>query len=597
MTQSDPRGSRAVLIGVSGYRGAGRGAPGLDPLPSVAGGVRRLKELLTDPAVWGLRDEHCVALLDPASSDDVLRAVCDAAREATDALLVYFAGHGWPVGGSDLCLMLPTAHPDGLYGAVRYRDLRRVLVDERRARDQVVVLDCCFSGAAVTGSMGGGAGDLARHAAVERTYLMTACAAQELAYAPPEEPYPAFTGELVRTIARGVPDGPDPLPMRDVFVQVRDALRATGRQEPQDLATGVGHEIALVRNRAGDPGIPDEAAVTVRPVRRAVSWRAVPRRAVSWRAAGWSAAVTLAAGVLVLPLLPGWLGDSAGERPPPIDASADPCALAAPAALGRFGKTTLDAAYGGFDRCDVLVERADGDEVDVLVEFDAGQERPTAAAAGSTGRVTVVRLPGESDACTRHLLPEGEDTTVRVEAKTYDDGPHPLCAMADTAVRHAVDVLNKGEVPRRTKGFPSDSLFHENACGLLDAAALEAVPGVDANDPDPGFADWVCKYFSTTSHLQLDVRFDRGQPPSVADGGTPTRLRGRRAFVQPEADGADTCRVRLVQRTYADPTHPELAETLDVTLRGDDDRSPADLCRLATRLADAATANLPPNSS
>ncbi|MFE6285667.1 caspase domain-containing protein [Streptomyces sp. NPDC057877] len=586
MAQSDPRRSRAVLIGVSGYRGTR--APGLEPLPSVATGVRRLGRLLTDRAVWGLDGKHCEVLYDPESSDDVLRAVCDAAREATDTLLVYFAGHGWPVDGGDLCLMLPTAHPDGLYGAVRYRDLRRVLVDERRARNQVVVLDCCFSGTAVTGSMGsGGPRDIAQHAVIERTYLMTACAAHELAYAPPEERYPAFTGALIRAIDQGVPGAPDPLPMRDVFVQVRDALRATGRQEPKDLAIGVGHEIALVRNRR-----PSGEAVTVPPGPEAVSWRAP-----SPRAARWSAAAAVVAAVSAFSPL--WVSSegSPGARPPAIGdgRSADPCALTSAAALGRFGETTLDAVYGGFDRCDVLVERPDGDEVDVVVEFDGGQD-PPGAATRTTGRVTVVELPEESDECTRELLPEGDDATVKVVAKTYDDGAHPLCDMADAAVRHAADVLNEGKVPRRTYAFPDDSLFESNACDVLDPTALEIVPGIDADEPDPGFSNWVCKYWSTTSHLQVDVRFDRGLPPTSEDG-TPTRIRGRRAFVRPEADGEDTCRVRVVQRTFSDSAHPSLAETLDITLRGDEDHPSDGLCRMGTRLADAAAVNLPPNTA
>ncbi|MCX4904479.1 caspase family protein [Streptomyces sp. NBC_00878] len=577
MHQANPLASRAVLIGVGKYEE-------MPPLPTVATGVRKLKRLLTDPALWGLPAEHCVVLSNPATSDQVLEAVQAAARAATDTLLVYFAGHGCVAGDGDLCLMLPKAPPDGLYGVVRYRDLREVLLSDRRAENQVMVLDCCHSGAAVTGYMGPAA-ELANRTVIDRTYLMTACAKGEASYAPPDETYPAFTGDLIRTLEDGVPGAPDPVPMADVFTQMRDALRAKNRPDPQDRATGLGHKIALVRNRAVD-ATPDTGHpgpwVPPRPPRQKP-----PSLGARWR---WTVTAALVVSIAALaflwPLNTPETGSRFGDH-----RSADPCALTVPAALGRFGHTAQDVAYGNFDRCDVLVERAGGDEVDVMVDLDNGQEATTAATK-TEGRVKVVKQPAESNKCVRLLLPADDDVTVAVVAKTDDNASAPLCEIADVAADNAVAVLNKGELPRRTTTFPEDSLFHSDACALLDAKALEAVPGVDANAPTPGFGNWLCKFWSTTSHLQVGLRFDRGQSPTAADG-TPTRIRGRRAFVQPEVDGENMVRVRVVQRTYSDGSQRTLSETLDVTVRGDRDWSADELRRLATRLADAAAANLP----
>ncbi|GAA4811607.1 caspase family protein [Streptomyces ziwulingensis] len=601
MHQADPRASRAVLIGVGGYQELSR-------LPTVGPGARRLKRLLTDPALWGLPDKHCVVLSDPVSSDQVLKAVRAAARAATDTLVVYFAGHGTLAADGDLCLMLPKAPADGLYGVVRYRDLREILLSDRRARNQVMVLDCCHSGAVVTGYMGPGSmAELADRTVIDRTYLMTACTKYESSYAPPDESYPAFTGELIRTLERGVPGAPDPMPMADVFAPVREALRAKNRPDPQDRATGLGHEIALLRNRAAGPtpaGVRAAAPARPAPPGPPVSdrrhghrmrsprgplgpWR-LPRRGTRWRWAALVAVVVPAAAMTSV-----WLehtpdtGSRFGDH-----RDADPCALTSPAALERFGPAEQDAAYGNFDRCDVLVRRPGGDEVDVLVDLDSGQE-PVTAAARTEGRVKVVEKPAESDACVRLLLPaDDDDVTVAVVSKTEDDESAPLCEIADAAADHAVAVLNKGKLPRRTTAFPEDSTFHSDACALLDAEALEAVPGVDASAPTPDFGNWNCKFWSTTSHLQVDLRFDRGPSPTAADG-TPTRIRGRQAFVQPEADGENTVRVRVVQRTYSAGPQRSLAETLDVTVRGDGDQPVDRLRTLATRLADSAAAELP----
>src|SRR5690348_14119881 len=98
----DPDASRAVLIGVSEYRT-------VSSLPAVANNVATLRQLLTDPDLWGLRPEHCTTLVNPGSPGEVLEAVQAAAADATDALLVYFAGHALLSRHSDLYLALPDA--------------------------------------------------------------------------------------------------------------------------------------------------------------------------------------------------------------------------------------------------------------------------------------------------------------------------------------------------------------------------------------------------------------------------------------------------------------------------------------------------------
>ncbi|MFE7114345.1 caspase family protein [Streptomyces sp. NPDC057654] len=81
-----PERSRAVLIGTSGYSH-------LDDLPAVRANVLALEALLcaTDAP---FRPESCVALVDPSTTVEVSKAVQKAAREATDTLLIYYAGHG-----------------------------------------------------------------------------------------------------------------------------------------------------------------------------------------------------------------------------------------------------------------------------------------------------------------------------------------------------------------------------------------------------------------------------------------------------------------------------------------------------------------------
>ncbi|MFI5646294.1 SAV_2336 N-terminal domain-related protein [Kitasatospora sp. NPDC051705] len=88
----DPRRSAALLIGVSRY-------PSMPELPHVPRTVTDLAALLSSSNSWGLSPDRCHVLLDPGSRTEALEAIRAATRQATDALLVYFAGHNSLIDG------------------------------------------------------------------------------------------------------------------------------------------------------------------------------------------------------------------------------------------------------------------------------------------------------------------------------------------------------------------------------------------------------------------------------------------------------------------------------------------------------------------
>lgn len=252
-----PDASRAVLVGVSEYTT-------LEELPAVANNVATLHRVLTDADLWGLPAEHCVTLLNPTSVEQVLDAVHTAASAASDALLFYFAGHGLLDDRLDLHLALPGSDSDRLYRAVRYDDVRREVVGAARVFGKVVILDCCFSGRAMQGGMSGPV-ELADHARVDGTYLMTATAETKLALAPPGEEYTAFTGALLDKLSHGLENGPDLLDMETLFYHVRADLQARHLPVPQQRTRNDGKAIALVRNRrASGRGAVRQLAVKAR---------------------------------------------------------------------------------------------------------------------------------------------------------------------------------------------------------------------------------------------------------------------------------------------------------------------------------------------
>lgn len=246
----DPRNCRAVIVGAAEYTH-------LESLPSVANSAAAVAELLTDERYLGLPAENCTVLRDPAGPAEVLDALAQAVRRATDTLVFYFAGHGILRPDSyELYLALGRARHESWWHAVRYDDVRRILMGGPRAR-KVVLLDCCYGGMAMMPGMGGA--EIGNRVRIRGTYLMTAAAENEVALAPPDKALTAFTGALVDTVRAGVPDGPEVLDLETIYARVHDRLVVDERcPPPQRRSDHDGGRIGLVCNVWNRPIVEDE---------------------------------------------------------------------------------------------------------------------------------------------------------------------------------------------------------------------------------------------------------------------------------------------------------------------------------------------------
>ncbi|CQR59651.1 serine/threonine-protein kinase [Streptomyces leeuwenhoekii] len=278
--------------------------------------------------------------------------------------------------------------------------------------------------------------------------------------------------------------------------------------------------------------------------------------------------------------------------------TADVCALADPAAFDRFGESRVDVDYGNFDRCDVLVQTDDENRIDVSFQLRDGSPPELTVPSRAIGAVAVREEPPAEDECAlllSHGKPgeAGDVVRIRVDVDnegTVTGGAATLCTVAEAAARSAAEVLNRGPLPRRTPTYPAESLAWADACTLLDAKALSAVPGIKADAPKAGVANWSCEWFSDVDDLEARIAFFRDQPKSARDGD-PVRLGGNDAVIVPRGDGDGTCTVFVVHREYGGHDAETAAEMLRLHVGG---RRPlADLCGMATDLAASAAANLP----
>ncbi|MGW6688705.1 caspase family protein [Streptomyces sp. NPDC054961] len=279
MRLPDPATSRAVLIGTRTYAANS----GLEDLPGVTGNIVQLGHLL--PTVTGLSPGHCRTLLDQSDDRAVCQEIRKASREAEDLLLVYFAGHGLidPESG-ELFLALSRSDPDEpLYTAVRFAEIREA-VAASRARNRVIILDCCYSGRAIVDAMGT---DVAASAFAQTdtfgAYTLTATSANLPAIARAGDRHTLFTGGLLRLIAEGVEDAGPYLTLSCLYDELRRTLSPQPRQQGSDSAG----QIALAPNPAYLPRQPEPGAraeprtpVSETATRQPVTFRTNVRRVI-----------------------------------------------------------------------------------------------------------------------------------------------------------------------------------------------------------------------------------------------------------------------------------------------------------------------------
>lgn len=210
--------------------------------------------MLTDGELSGFAGAHVTTVLDPGTIDEVMDPIIQSAHEATDVLVVYFAGHGLLM-GPDSSLHLATTRSDAErpWSALPFAYLARV-IKESGAATKILLLDCCYSGRAAMDVMGEEDSSIADELAVDGIYVMTAASKTKRAKAPIGQEYTAFTGLLIQVMQEGIEDADELLSMGDLYGEVLRRTRKTNWPLPQQYNHNNAVMLALVRNASFIPG-------------------------------------------------------------------------------------------------------------------------------------------------------------------------------------------------------------------------------------------------------------------------------------------------------------------------------------------------------
>ena len=139
----------ALLIGVSEY------LPGLPPLPGAVKDVEAMQRILTNPEMGGFAEADVTMLKNPQRQEmeDAIEQLFNN-RQKEDLVLLYFSGHGIKDERGKLYLSTRATRKENgklvKTSAVAATMLHESINDGRSER-QVIILDCCFSGAIAQG--------------------------------------------------------------------------------------------------------------------------------------------------------------------------------------------------------------------------------------------------------------------------------------------------------------------------------------------------------------------------------------------------------------------------------------------------------------
>lgn len=241
--------SRAVLIGTSDYRHADR----LPALPAVRNNLTDLLVALTAPDTGILTRQRCTTIDTPDTPDSFLDRLHTVADQAQDLLVVYYGGHG----------LLHETKDDVLYLTVRQTNPKRPAgnavpfswvreaIQHSPARTKLLILDCCYSGAAI-GAMSGNAVN-PRDIEVSGTCVITSSPWNKISHSPRGDQHTAFTGELIRLLLHGSPIEGEPLTVPALYRGLRAALANRQLPLPKLQATDSSVDLLLRRTPGAEP--------------------------------------------------------------------------------------------------------------------------------------------------------------------------------------------------------------------------------------------------------------------------------------------------------------------------------------------------------
>jgi len=238
----------AVLIGNNKYPYE----PRLSTLRCPENDVAGIQERLTSPRN-GLFDPINIAAIVNAPNHEVLQTVERTIRTVTrnDLLLIYYSGHGQCDEAGRLHLATLNTRMDTLGSTSVPIDQIKSYIDLAKTNRIILILDCCYSGAAGGAFMKGGVDEeLQQVSRGQGIYIVTASSAIQVAQEKEGDRYSLLTKHLLDGLSEKEADvdGDGFISMDELYSYVDKNVRLEGAQQPIKFAVKVQGDLLIGRS-------------------------------------------------------------------------------------------------------------------------------------------------------------------------------------------------------------------------------------------------------------------------------------------------------------------------------------------------------------
>ncbi len=230
----------ALLIGVSDY------TSGLCPLPSTQEDIEAMQRVLQDAERGGFDDIENLSNPERQTMEEKIESLFSG-RKKDDLVLLYFAGHGVKDEKGGLYLAThntrKTERGEIVKSTAVSAGFVHDIMNSSRSRHQVVILDCCFSGAFAEGMLArdDGSVDVKNQLGGEGRVVLTSSTSTQYSFEQKESEPSVYTRYLVEGIETGAADEDG-----DGWISVEE-LHEYAKQKVQEAEPAMKPEIYIVK--------------------------------------------------------------------------------------------------------------------------------------------------------------------------------------------------------------------------------------------------------------------------------------------------------------------------------------------------------------
>ncbi|WP_086762804.1 caspase family protein [Nostoc sp. 106C] len=230
----------ALVIGVSDY------APGLTPLPGSIKDVEAMRQVLQHPDMGGFDEVKTLSNPEPLVMQEAIETLFSG-RTKDDLVLLFFSGHGIKDdnGKLHLATRITRKTPQGelIRATAVPASFVQDIMSNSRSKRQVVILDCCFSGAFAEGWLAkdDGSVDVKKQLGGEGRAVLTSSTSTQYSFEQEGSDLSTYTRYLVEGIETGAADLDS-----DGVVSI-DELHEYAKGKVQEAAPAMKPEIYAVK--------------------------------------------------------------------------------------------------------------------------------------------------------------------------------------------------------------------------------------------------------------------------------------------------------------------------------------------------------------